>query len=124
MNNDRFKFRAWDNVNKKYDYLECLYLSQSGGVCYLGMDGYLTYPNEDEDYIVEQCTGLRDKNGTLIYEGDIVELINVRSQTVVSWGLGQWVVKYMDGTTHKTPMVLLSANIEVVGNIHEWEREK
>ena len=56
--NDRFKFRVWDKEFKKYypasDF--CVEDLQDSG----------------DEIIVEQCTGLRDMNGKLVYEGDVV----------------------------------------------------
>ena len=69
--NDRFKFRAFDTFTEK---MIQNHISICEGELYEWCpDGLHIKHDMGDSAIVMQCTGLKDKNGNLIYEGDIVE---------------------------------------------------
>lgn len=72
---DRFKFRAWLKNENRYGYLlnlfNCGSNSQYEVEEYDEQGNHYTVYSADE-VILQQYTGLKDKNGKLIFEGDIV----------------------------------------------------
>lgn len=62
MNNDRFKFRIWDNKTKQYLNTADLYID-SNGIIHAHKFVWGEYKNANENLIVEQCTGLKDASG-------------------------------------------------------------
>lgn len=119
--NDRFKFRAWDKKKKHYigeDYPDKRFDDYEWDEWYAPLEYMylmgMKYIIINQDFIVEQCTGLKDINEKLIYEGDI--LFKNGMYRKVFWIDDEGGFGYEPSTLFEP---LQTQTCEIVGNIHE-----
>lgn len=133
---DRFKFRAWDKSFHKYcENVIVSTINEKITVYGRLVDGRTALiPNSH--VILEQCTGLKDKNGKLIYEGDIIKDLTFNEDlAIIRFGdsdtecggyqcfYPEWLGKYSKRSKYsmgwrKDLVWWCKSGIKVIGNIH------
>jgi uncharacterized phage protein (TIGR01671 family) len=127
MTNHRpFKFRIWNRIFKRFIKQDSIAISACGNL-FVGEGWRNDFQKEwnsfkSNDLIIQQFTGLTDKTGREIYEGDILKFLlefafdgGYPSFQEVKWSdkNGRWIL----------PMVTIDyfnpSYVEVVGNIFE-----
>lgn len=121
MNN--LKFRAWDKTTKKMSKVTAIDFSTKPFRVF-----YKAYGNENyfnQDAILMQSTGLFDKNGKEIFEGDIVRNIYTGSIGRVYWCVhNTGFFYYVEKDKKHYTVFRANHNLEVIGNIYEDKEVK
>lgn len=111
---DEIKFRAWDKVDLK--------LREVVGISFY--HGAISTKLNDEEYLQDnsdrfdlmQYTGLTDKNGVEIYEGDIITSEDNFNKGKLVYRYGCFQIKY---GREKYKLLINTAYPEVIGNIYQ-----
>ena len=116
------KFRVWCNDKNEWEK-DIVFLTPEGALFHYGAPGALSLMSlRPGKHTVEFFTGLKDKNGKEIYEGDRLFLEHY-DPWIVDWSDGGFVV-YNESNPDfvEYPLTQSMAEIrEVIGNIHEKE---
>jgi uncharacterized phage protein (TIGR01671 family) len=129
----QIKFRAWDKKSCKIHYFDFsgktifAYEGEVCGIILPDMQTTLMY-NEiglNENLELMQFTGLKDKNGKEIYEGDILK--HLKNCIYIDQGYVNSIVVFFEGNfciKSETPLriITMSFRPEVIGNI--WENKE
>jgi len=122
---DRFKFRVWDGEKMHYPDFD---FKTGGFVLVICNNTGYGIQDVDGNWILQdgelmQCTGLKDRNGELIWEGDVIRSIYwhplVEScEVYYHQDSARWLAKHSTGN-RSLDSIECSQVYEVIGNIYE-----
>lgn len=147
--NDRFRFKAWDKKNKVMHNQGSVGRYYDDGLCNISFDGdcgiacisivqwFLADDAGDPDPIIEtlfpgefvllESTGLKDKNGELIWEGDVLSVnehycgdYEIKKRNAkVCYESGDYILALSDGEFHGNLGDACQNNLcEIIGSIY------
>lgn len=114
------KFRAWDKVNNRMGYFEkgFSWCDEYDLWYLLSIGDSITDVSCGDNIILMQFTGLKDKSGKEIFEGDIVENYAFRDVVIFDKGIFTTKRSTPDKFKVKQPL-LVHKELEVIGNKFE-----
>lgn len=111
-------YHDFESEQDVFEWVEGYYVANGEDLHYIITDKF-------EQYLIDpstlgECTGLRDKNGKLIFEGDIVEYSNVNYEIKYIEGFATFSLRSVDNMNY-APCITTNIipRMSVIGNIHD-----
>lgn len=114
----KIKFRAWDKINKEMFIPTSLALLEP---CLSVFGAKNNIRRDLKDVILQQYTGLKDRKGIEIYEGDEVKCFGKVYKVVFGnkIHIGFWLIQICVGFRESVSLTNHSQEYEIIGNIYE-----
>ena len=120
----RPKFRAWDGAKKEM-FKDTFAITESGQVVVVEQE-FVTSPPDYvfvDHLVIMQSTGIKDKNGKEIFEGDRVDYKGRKA--IIKWHgpYASFIYRFVDEMQERVsewePLFLAYHHFEIIGNVYE-----
>ena len=124
----RPNFRAWDGAKKEM-FKDTFAITESGQVVVVEQESVASFPDYVfvEHLVIMQSTGLVDRDGKIIFEGDVVQFEDCSEASdflyintgIIEWCQGGFHVTNRDSVLMEDLLDGDSLDVTIIGNIYE-----